>query len=67
MVRRLRVVAPQRPRQPQQGHVGSSHFVDVAQVNGREVGGELRHLAATSERDNDHADDYRGGHDDQHH
>jgi len=58
------VISAQRRRRPQQRHVGGR---DVIDIKGNEVGGEFPELTAAPERDNDHRDDDRGGHDDEHH
>jgi hypothetical protein len=67
LIRRLHVVAPERRRGPQQGHVGGGHFVGVVNVKRREVGSDLRHLTATTHGNGDHPGNYRGCDDDQHH
>jgi hypothetical protein len=58
------VIAVQRPRRPEQCHISSG---DITVFKGNEVSGGLGQLAAPAKRDNDHAHDYRGGDDYQHH
>lgn len=58
------MIAVQRRGRPEQRHIGSS---DITGSKGNEISGGLGQLTAAAKRDNDHADDYCGGHDDQHH